>query len=129
MTLDTWFFLLEAFFSKVSTTRYENSYFSTIMTKVWSENNVYFFYTVCHITKVYFFGPYFNTPNSGTTTLNLVIPTSKLFPPNFHKKSKKQYYWSSLGYCYLTITKKILCKKYSIPKTTKGTYVNLPIAC
>ena len=41
---------------RVSTTGYENSYFQQFKTKVWSENNVYFFYAVGHIAKVYFFG-------------------------------------------------------------------------
>ena len=66
------------------------------MTKVWSENNVYFFYTVGHIAKVYFFGPYFNTHNSVTITLNLFIPTSKLIFTKNQKDSTIEALWGTV---------------------------------
>ena len=55
---------------------------------MWSENNVYFFYTVGYIAKVYIFGAILQYSQLRNTTQNLFIPTSNLFSPHFHKKSK-----------------------------------------
>ena len=46
--------------------------------------------------KFTIFGPYFNTHNSGTTTLNLFISTSNLFSPHFHKISTIEAHWGTV---------------------------------
>ena len=90
MILDTWFFSVRSIFklSRVGFLQQGMKIHTFQQFKCGHKIMCSFSTQRVILQKYTFLGPYFNTHNSGTTTLNLFFPTRKIFLLNFHKKSK-----------------------------------------